>query len=540
MGYSNLIVNIPHTLRRNGIYYLYCRFNDRFFRCSLGTDSPRRCKSLLARIAPYLELLKDGYITEDSLKKLIMAMKKLTQQDLDSFIIEQAADICAYVENLPAARTKSIRNGTALPLPDPEVMQLLINQFLNHYEEHMLNGETSATEAYFIENLSQKYDIRGMEDAIMSAAQKHNVLLHQSQTAHKALMQQDISGFQSTLQSMKLQAPAPLSVSRVSDEPPAMTLDEAWQGFVAFKSSWSRTIRVGNNKYFEVIRALLGGYTPVDKITHRDIKQLLEVVEGLPKQNKKPYKSMSVVECLDLEDIPDEDRISEKTVRDYLKLCQGLFSTYLTRELGVLNTSPTLNVTYEAKSKSYGSFNKTEMSKMVSHFSTLENEGKWLFTLLAYTGARRAEITKLKASAVKLDEDTQRHYIMIEDSKTDAGTRQVPLSIHVVKAGFLEYVEAKMKEEQLFPSFTNLNKVTHQFQAVRDALEIRSIDDYGCRRPLHSLRHTFATEAQRQGNSLQLVQQTIGHEHSGIGQTQRYTHKFGVEALLPVIDSIHW
>lgn len=77
-------------------------------------------------------------------------MKKLTQQDLDSFMIEQAADICAYIENLPAARTKSIRNGTALPLPDPEVMQLLINQFLNHYEYAILALSLTVLSVYAV------------------------------------------------------------------------------------------------------------------------------------------------------------------------------------------------------------------------------------------------------------------------------------------------------------------------------------------------------------------------------------------------------
>jgi hypothetical protein len=36
MGYTNGCT-IPHTLRRNDIYYVYFRFTERqFFRCSLG------------------------------------------------------------------------------------------------------------------------------------------------------------------------------------------------------------------------------------------------------------------------------------------------------------------------------------------------------------------------------------------------------------------------------------------------------------------------------------------------------------------------
>ena len=53
---------------------------------------------------------------------------------------------------------------------------------------------------------------------------------------------------------------------------------------------------------------------------------------------------MGAQQCLDLDEVPEDDLVSSKTVKDYLKLCQGLFSTYLTGELDVLESSPTNNV----------------------------------------------------------------------------------------------------------------------------------------------------------------------------------------------------
>jgi hypothetical protein len=120
-----------------------------------------------------------------------------------------------------------------------------------------------------------------------------------------------------------------------------------------------------------VIEAVLGAETQVTAITRRDIKNLLEVVAGLPKQNKKPYNRMTTPQLLDLDDIPEEDLVSSKTVTDYLKLCQGFFSAYLIGEMDVLQTSPTNNIKYKAKSKSYGKYSLTEMRKLVAHFKTL-------------------------------------------------------------------------------------------------------------------------------------------------------------------------
>lgn len=50
------------------------------------------------------------------------------------------------------------------------------------------------------------------------------------------------------------------TVADKSEEPLAskLTLSEAWQGFLSFKSDWAPKIRQGNEKYYEVIEAVLG------------------------------------------------------------------------------------------------------------------------------------------------------------------------------------------------------------------------------------------------------------------------------------------
>jgi integrase len=141
-------------------------------------------------------------------------------------------------------------------------------------------------------------------------------------------------------------------------------------------------------------------------------------------------------------------------------------------------------------------------------------------------------------SDVRFDDDSQWHYIMIEDSKTDAGTRQVPLAPRLVDMGFLNYLEGKRPDEKLFPEITNNTQLTRIFHVIRETLGIEYMDDYKRRRIVHSLRHTFITEAQKTNNT-QLVQQVVGHEHSQIGQTQRYTHRFTVSDL-PVVKELDW
>lgn len=50
----------------------------------------------------------------------------------------------------------------------------------------------------------------------------------------------------------------------------------------------------------EVLLTVLGGETDVAAISKQDIKQVMEVVENLPKRVVQPYRSMSIqqlIEC---------------------------------------------------------------------------------------------------------------------------------------------------------------------------------------------------------------------------------------------------
>ncbi len=117
MGYTNGCT-IPHTLRRNDIYYVYFCFTERqFFRCSLGTDSPRRCRFIISRLSPYISLFRLGRIGRGQLLKIIKTMKKITTQDIDLFVAGINAEILQYVEDIPGeARTERLNNEEPTPI----------------------------------------------------------------------------------------------------------------------------------------------------------------------------------------------------------------------------------------------------------------------------------------------------------------------------------------------------------------------------------------------------------------------------------------
>lgn len=64
------------------------------------------------------------------------------------------------------------------------------------------------------------------------------------------------------------------------------------------------------------------------------VKGLLSRYQDFPKGNIKPYHAMTVREVMafDEEDIAEYEKVSAKTVKGLLKLCQSFFSAYLTVE----------------------------------------------------------------------------------------------------------------------------------------------------------------------------------------------------------------
>ena len=514
--------SIPNILKRGNRYCLHFRLPlGGFFRVSLGCDSASRARFISSRLSVFISLVKSSKMEPALLLDIVHKMKKLEQKDIDDYLLSIQAAFYSAAKKIPETVRRGLRSSTSSISQKSNIT--LLGDVLG---DTFTTDGPSLSEDIVIEHLSRQYDITGMVDEIDCIAAEYDLMWKHCLDAHVAFLDSRHSEYRQILSSLRPESGYVIGQAGKSEESQAsaLSLSEAWKGFVKFKSDWTPKIRQENEKYYEVIEAVLGADTIVNSITRRDIKNLLEMAEGLPQQNKKPYNRMTTQECLDADDIPENDLVSSRTVNGYLKLCQGLFA-YLVKEEDVLESSPTSNVKYEAKSRSYGNYSLTEMRKLVAYFTTLEDWKKWVFMIIAYTGARRS--------------DSQRYYIMIQDSKTDAGIRQIPLSLCLVDMGFLSYLKNKNPDARLFPEVTNKTQLTRIFHGMRETLNIHYLDDFKRRRIIHSLRHTFITEAAKT-NNLPLVQRTVGHELTRIGQTQVYIHEFNVSALLPVIDCIDW
>ncbi|QJF16986.1 integrase [Phytobacter diazotrophicus] len=326
-----------------------------------------------------------------------------------------------------------------------------------------------------------------------------------------------------------------------------LTLADAWNMYKKEKAqNWTKAISQANERFMEVLLIVLGASTDVTTITKQDIKQVMEVVENLPKRVVQPYRSMTVQQLIECDDVPPEDLVGAESIHKHLKIYKSLFKTFLTCNKDILEKSPTDGVVATPSKARFGAYSTAEMRKFVG-WALKQPDGwqKWIILLLAYTGARRGEIAKLEKSHIKYDEDSQRHYLLIAEGgkgKTENATRQVVIHPKLIEWGFLDFVNRQWKEKIFSPvSGKNMPKIGKILADVRDQLGIPYLDDYGQRRLVHSFRHTMISTclAGWVGN-LAHLQQVVGHEKSGSGITRRYLHTFPLSTICYVIDGLGW
>lgn len=307
-------------------------------------------------------------------------------------------------------------------------------------------------------------------------------------------------------------------------------LSEVWSRFTKWKS-WTDKQGRANQRIFDNLLFFIGDQ-PVDQVTKTQMRAALVSISALPQRNKKNYKQLSLEQLVRM-DIPEDDVVSGKYVKEHLKLCQSLFSRYLKSEVDVLSVSPTEGLRYDYQDNRYASLNDAQVRTLLVKSQNKPDWFRWFIFLSIYSGARRSELLGLKKSDFQYCVDSNRHYFHIQQGKTKAAIRTVPLHKKLTDSGLLAWIESSQCQ-QLFS--VNANRVTDLFNSLFDD----RVNHLGERIVLHSVRHTFITKARAAGITTVLIQQVVGHEKSGAGQTDRYTHTFHLKDVLPVIDAIDY
>lgn len=307
-------------------------------------------------------------------------------------------------------------------------------------------------------------------------------------------------------------------------------LSEVWPEFTKWKS-WKPKQAKSNQRIYENMLYFLGDVA-IASVTKQHLKDALISISKLPLRNKGAYRKRPLSELVAM-DIPSEDKVSGKYVREHLKMAQSLFNRYLVKEVDLLNSSPTEGLKWGYDDTRFACLDSSQIRRVLLGSKSKPEWFQWFILLSVYSGARRSEVAGLSVDDFKVDADSGRYYFVVLEGKTKAARRRVPVHNELLEAGLITWLDSI--DGLLFSKARdNPNRATELFHTLLS----ESVSDVGERIVLHSLRHTFITKARSTGVNHTLLQQVVGHEKTGAGITDRYTHEFPLSSVLCVVDSV--
>lgn len=194
-------------------------------------------------------------------------------------------------------------------------------------------------------------------------------------------------------------------------------------------------------------------------------------------------------------------------------LLGGIMSFAVSRRLRTDN--PVHGVKRYADKKGERFLSTSELGRIGAEITKAEQSGAnpnaiAIIRLLAFTGARKSEISCLRWSEV----DLENGYLRLGDSKTGAKVIPIGPPARQVLAG-LPVIE---NTPYVFPAATGLGSfqgVDKVWRIVREAADLSTIR-------LHDLRHSFASVGLSRGDALVTIGAILGH--ADIKTTSRYAH----------------
>lgn len=539
------------TTKRGNTYYINFRLPDgTFFRRSLGTDSLKAVQVTMSRLSPYIPLVQNGSLSVAQFKMHIDGFREATQRDFDTYLLDwlrMGVEEAKRMPDLGRFQRKIDSEATISPAATVTDAKGRADIHLNR----VYSGDDSTARmllatlhhkkvSFGQRDLDQAYEVAGQIDM-------HQAMLHQ---AYEAFYAGDIVRYRALVDSMQSQLveterrkkpatkQAVVTVEAPDDDNTPL-LSEAWKLFVAEKGkNWAITIARENNRFYEVLMHVLGDI-PVGVITKQHIRQTLAVIENLPRRNLKPYSEMSLSECIDC-DVPEDDLISSANVKKHLKIYSSFFKVFLKDEKDILEKSPTEGIKYEVQENKGGHYTKPEMKRLIDRLSTFTDWRKDYFLTLIYTGARRGELAAIRKEHIRKDEETGRYYIFIEGGKTEHAQRQIPLSKEI-ETLLLARIKPLNSGDLVFSDLPTYEYTAIQWHNLMNECNIPKYNEFGQKRVIHALRHTFISEAIAKTGNAALVQFVVGHSRTqSLGITARYTHRPALNQLLSVVDCVSW
>lgn len=277
-----------------------------------------------------------------------------------------------------------------------------------------------------------------------------------------------------------------------------------------------------NDIFFELINK----DTFIKDVDREKLLEIREIIQGLPKRNIQKYRRMKISKIISLTNVKDDEKISIKTVNDYLKWIMSLFS--FSQKYGYIRFNPAIELKFKVRGNAKEQreiFSDDELKKFIE-LNTEEKNIKLFHYTLFYTGMINSEFLQAKISEV----DGVMCFDLTDPNlklKTLARHRLIPIHSHLLKLGIVENLVAIQK------NYTSdyLSKFSNDF--------IKQNISSSTKKVLYSFRHTFATKLQNNMIGEAIIAQLMGHAKTGM-TFGRYAKGYIANTLKEAVESLEF
>lgn len=352
-----------------------------------------------------------------------------------------------------------------------------------------------------------------------------------------------------------------------NDEREAITIDQAFEMFLNKKSDLRHDSITEYKRYVDLFKVVMGADRNLVTLRRKDWIFFFDELFKFPTKQRKPFRNMSFQHIYDEYVKTNKYRnfkdqlYKAKSVEHVRKFFQGIYAhlvelEYMTdAEKPITKMAKSVTKLKDANRKKKAHFELNEVHSLLAQYQSEPELIRWYYTIIAYTGMRRDECMRIKKTNIRVDDETQRHYIAVTDSKSSAGIRKIPISHKLIKLGFLDFVKSSkyvyifhipnIDKRSLSTDKTRQFKTldglsTHFTKKVMPAAGVDKLDTLEqMSRSLHCWRHTIITHMQSK-SPIHLIQQVVGHEQTRIGATSYYRGEASFAETLKVIDDLPW
>ncbi|MEN3032017.1 site-specific integrase [Chromobacterium amazonense] len=350
---------------------------------------------------------------------------------------------------------------------------------------------------------------------------------------------------------------------RSADGPTFAQLVEMYSKEQKLKGKWTDKTELENAAIYRTLTGLLPENVPASALTRQDFLKVAELLDTYPSNATKRYPGYTPLEmAAEGKKLDSKDVLSIRTRNKHTDrlstVCKwaaqnGLILRNLAEGLGReekgLANSARQPFTLEDVQRLFKAISDHKCVDPRKRDQMPKPFMYWMPVLAYYTGARVNELASLRyQDIVEIDGV---HCFSItqqndgeKETKTEAGSRIVPIHPELIRLGFLEFAESQKYALRLFEELERTDNglgdgVSRWFNGHPDksySFRIRA-GVIGEKLTFHSFRHTFATSLEQGRVEPITIKRLLGHTMNDDVTFGRYSKGINAEIGLEAIVS---